>query len=210
MSSFNENLQWRYATKKFDATRKVPDSDLADLLESLRLSASSYGLQPWTFLVVTDPSVRETLKAAAWNQSQIADASHLIVLCAKRDMDSEYIRAMVAAMEKDRGLPAGELKGYEDMMVQNIGGMTPDGRSQWMQKQIYIALGTLLAACADKRIDATPMEGFDKAKFDEILDLKKDGLQSVVLCPIGYRAADDAYATAKKFRFPITQVVETR
>lgn len=210
MSTFNDNLLWRYATKKYDPTKKVSDADLKDLLESLRLAASSYGLESWKFIVVTNPELRAKLKEAAWNQSQITDASHLIVLCAHIDMDADYIRKFVAFTAKERGVPAESMKQYEDMMIGSIMKMSKDELSVWLQKQVYIALGFALTAAANKHIDATPMEGFDKGKFDEILDLKKNNLQSVVLCPIGYRAADDYLAPLKKVRFPMEEVVEFR
>ncbi|MBP9773174.1 MAG: NAD(P)H-dependent oxidoreductase [Candidatus Peribacteraceae bacterium] len=208
MSQFIDALNWRYATKKFDATKKISQADLDELLESLRLSASSYGLQPWKFLVITDPAMRQKLQAVAWNQSQITESSHLIVLCAKTDIDEQYIKDFVAFTAKERGADPATLAGYQEMMVKNIASMPIDMKQIWMAKQAYIALGTLLTAAAFKKIDATPMEGFDKAKFDEILDLKKKGWMSVVACPVGYRAEDDYLAKEKKVRFPKEQVIE--
>ncbi len=209
MSQLLDALNWRYATKKFDSTKKLSQEDLDELLEALRLSASSFGLAPWKFLVVTDPALRAKMQPAAWNQSQITEASHLIVLCAKTDIDAAYIKKFIEYTAKVRGLDPTMLAGYEEMMEKSTSSMPEDVKKNWMQKQVYIALGTLLTAAAFKKIDATPMEGFDKAQFDDMLGLKAKGLTSVVLCPLGYRAADDQLATQKKVRFPKEQVIET-
>lgn len=197
----NEHLEWRYATKKFDGAKKIPAKELADIIDTLRLSPSSFGLQPWKFVVVTNDALREKLKPCAWNQAQITDASHLLVLCSLKTMDEAYIKHFVAQMVHVRGIARESIEGYEQIMLGFLKAKTHEQISAWMKNQVYIALGVLLAECAHRKIDACPMEGFDPQKFDELLGLDKKGLTSVVLCPIGYRAADDDYAHAKKVRF---------
>jgi nitroreductase len=200
-------LQWRYATKKFDASKKVSEADLHELLEAARLAPSSYGLQPWGFVVVTDPALRKRLREHAWNQAQIEDASHLIVLCARTDVDEKFVKRYVESIAKTRNVPVESIKGYEDMMVGFVKGETPASMVAWAQRQVYLALGVLLEAAALKRIDACPMEGFDPAKFDEVLALKKHNLTAAVLCTLGYRAADDHSAKHLKVRFSANDVV---
>lgn len=206
-SQIIDALNWRYATKKFDTSKKVSESDLNELLEAMRLSASSFGIQPWKFLVITNKSIREKIKGAAWGQAQVTDASHLIVLCVKKGLDKKYMSEYVKFVETDRGLKAGALKGFEDMLhgyIDSSSGKVDD----WSRRQVYIVLGNLLTSAALKRIDACPMEGFDAGKVDEILGLEKKGFGVAVMCPIGYRASDDDYAKHKKTRFPLNSIVE--
>jgi nitroreductase len=198
-----DDLNWRYATKVF-SDKKIPQKDLDELLEALRLAPSSFGVQPWKFIVVTDPKIREQLAEHSYGQRQVTDASYLIVLAAV-DVDESYIRKYVESMAKTRNVPIETLKDYEDMMLNSIMGRSSEERLNWAKRQIYIALGILHAACAAKRIDSCPMEGFDSKKYDEILGLK--GCTSVVLCPVGYRG-DDKYASQKKVRFPKEDVFE--
>lgn len=207
LTGFIEALQWRYATKKFDPTKKVPESTVALLLEATRLAPSSFGLQPWKFLVVTNQSVRSELKSHSWNQPQVTDCSHLIVLCTRIVVDRAYIERFVGELARERGVPVEKLAGYQQMMIDSLPMMTGERGAAWKTAQTYIALGTLLSACAVARIDACPMEGFDRSKYDSLLKLPEQGLQSCVVCPIGYRAADDSYATAKKVRFATNEVV---
>lgn len=204
------DLNWRYATKKFDPSKKIPDQQFNELLEALRLSPSSYGLQPWKFVVVKDPQVRNELKANAWNQPQITDADVLIVLCALKTMDEKYVKHFVQSISQTRGTPIEALAGYEQMMIGTLKGKSPDELSHWMKRQVYIALGVLMAECAQRKIDACPMEGFDSKKFDEILNLSQEGVESVVLCPVGYRDQDDQYAQLKKVRFDHKEIFINR
>jgi nitroreductase len=202
----NDHLNWRYATKKFDTTKKISKQDLAELLEVLRLSPSSYGLQPWKFIVVHNPELRKKLRSHAWDQAQITDADTLIVFCARQTMDENYVKNFVGSIAKTRGVAKESLSGYEQMMLGALKSKSPEGVFQWMKNQVYIALGFLLSECAQHKIDACPMEGFDHKKFDEILGLSQEGLESVVLCAVGYRAADDHYADLKKVRFDKNEV----
>ena len=208
MSALTEALNWRYATKKFDAAKKISDADLEDLTEALRLAPSSYGIQPWAFMVVSDPAIRAELRKAAWDQPQITDASHLVVLCAKTKLGKEDIDAYIGDIAATRGMPAESLSGFHEMMMGSIGRQTPEGITTWNQKQVYIALGVLLAEAAQKKIDSCPMEGFDAAGFDKILGLTEQGLTATVLCPVGYRASDDASAAYAKVRFAKDKIVK--
>lgn len=203
----NQSLLWRYATKKFDPKKEISKETLGGLLEVLRLSPSSFGLQPWKFIVVKDAGLRKQLRPHAWNQPQITDASHLIVLCAKTSIDAAYIKEFISRSAKANGIAVEALKDYQDMMLGFVKNQTPEQIAVWMSRQVYIALGLLLGECARQKIDACPMEGFDGQKFDEILKLKEQGLHATVLCAVGYRAVDDAYASHAKVRFSESEVV---
>jgi nitroreductase len=202
-----ESLNWRYATKIFDPEKKVSEEDLFELTEVLRLSPSSFGLQPWKFIVVTDPQIRKLLKEHSWNQSQVADASHLIVLCARTDLDEKLVKSFIEHTAKIRGVSKESLLHYEQMILGTRKSMSDQAALEWAKKQVYIALGFLMEAAALKKIDTCPMEGFDASKYDEILGLKKENLTAAVLCPIGYRSMDDKYASLKKVRFERSQVL---
>jgi len=199
MTDIIKALNWRYATKKFDPAKKVSEADLNELLEALRLAPSSYGLQPWKFIVITNPELRKKLREHAWNQPQVTDASHLIVLAARTDLDEKYVKEYVGELARLRNIPVSSLKGYDDMMTGFVKGTSKEELIHWAKKQVYLALGMLLEAAALKRIDACPMEGFDAQKFDEVLELKN--LTAAVLCTIGYRSPDDPAAKLEKVRF---------
>ena len=205
-NNFLDSLKWRYATKKFDAEKKVSEENMNEILEAGRLSASSFGLQPWKFVVVENKETRQKLKEAGWNQAQITDASHLVILCARRNMEKEYISKFVRKTAEIRNIPYESLKDYEDMMIGSVKGKTQQDLENWNKKQVYIALGTMLSACALKKIDACPMEGFDSTAFDRILELKD--YTSAAIMAVGYRAEDDAYAQYKKSRFDMKDVVQ--
>ena len=158
MTTLLESLQWRYATKQFDPSKKISDNDLHQLTEALRLSPSSFGLQPWKFLIVTDPSIREQLVSHSRGQRQVADASHLIVLCARDTVDEAYIESYIADMVQTRGIQASMLDGYKNMMIGFSQNHTSDSIKIRTDKQVYIAQGVLLVATAMMQIDACPME----------------------------------------------------
>lgn len=206
MKSIIEDLNWRYATKIFDPTKKVSEADLKELLEALRLSASSFGIQPWKFVVVTDKKLREELRKNARDQPQVTDASHLIVLCARTNVDENHVKKHVNEIARTRDVTAHSLKDYESSMAGSVKRKGKEEILEWSIRQVYIALGALLTACAVKRIDACPMEGFDRTAFDRILGLKNESLTSAVLCPVGYRG-DDKHASAKKVRFPQDEII---
>jgi nitroreductase len=199
-------LNWRYATKKFDPTRKIPQGDWNTLEQALVLSPSSSGLQPWKFFVVTGPDVRAKLRLAAFNQPQITDASHLVVLAARKDFGAPDIDRHIARIAELRSLAPSSLEGFRKSML----GLVQKPREQidaWVSRQVYIALGTFLTTAAVLGIDACPMEGFDRAQFDQILSLPEKGYFATVLAAAGYRAEDDAYAKLPKVRFGAEDVI---
>ncbi|MEY2630043.1 MAG: putative nitroreductase YfkO [Bacteroidota bacterium] len=200
MSNFIKNANWRYATKKFDATKKVSDADLQILKEAIRLSASSYGLQPYQVILVEDPELRAQLQPAAWGQAQIVDASHVLVFANVTNIGDAEIDAYLNNMAETRGLPLDALQGYGDFMKSKISTLPVEQRNIWTSKQTYIALGNLLNAAAELNIDVTPMEGFEPEKVNEILGLNERGLQASLIAPIGYRHSDDATQSYAKVR----------
>lgn len=203
-----DRLHWRYATKQFDPTRQINQDDWATLEDALVLTPSSYGLQPWAFVIVEDPAVREKLVAASWGQRQVADASHLVVFAVKTQFGEAEIDAYLKAISEVRGVPLNALSGFRDMMVGSIvRGMDAPARRTWATKQVYLALGNLLNSAALLGIDACPMEGIVPARYDEILGLEAKGLSAVVVAALGYRAETDTYATLPKVRFPKEEVL---
>ena len=196
LSKLNE----RYATKIFDPSKKVSESDMEKLLEAIRLSASSFGLQYYKVLVVKDPGIREQLRNAAWGQSQITDASALLVFAVKSDMDATSIDEFIDLVSETRNVPKTALAEYSNMMKGSIAGMTQEQIDTWNSKQAYIALGFGLVSAAILDIDACPMEGFNPVEFDKILNLNKQGLNSKVIMAVGYRSEDDKYQYLTKVR----------
>lgn len=194
-----EALQWRYATKVFDPARKIPADQWAALEESLVLTPSSFGLQPWEFVIVENPEIREQLVAHSWNQRQVADASHLLVIALRTDVDEAYVDQFVKRVEEVRGEPG--FSGYRDMMVGFIQQLDAEGVKQWAKLQTYIALGQFMSVAATMKIDTCPMEGFVAQKYDELLGFPEKNLTTAVLCPAGYRSAEDKYASLPKVRF---------
>ncbi|GEP90346.1 Nitroreductase [Chitinophaga terrae (ex Kim and Jung 2007)] len=203
-----EKLEWRYAVKKFDPTRKLTAEQLNRLLAATRLSASSYGLQPYKILVIEDPEVREKLKAASNNQSQITDASQLLVFARHTDLGNKHVDAYMQNIANTRNIPLESLAGFSGMMKQVVGQLDETGTAVWTSKQAYLALGTLLAAAAVEGIDTCPMEGFNAAQYDDILELKEKGLSAVVIAAIGFRASDDKMQHARKVRKSLDDLVE--
>jgi len=199
-------LNWRYATKQFDPDRKISAADWTTLGEALRLTPSSFGLQPWKFIVVTDPAVRAKLRPASWGQPQITEASHLVVLAAKNNFGETDIDAHLAHLANAQGSAVSALAPLRGAMAGAIQRMDEPTRNAWTRNQVYIALGNLLTSAALLGIDACPMEGFDRVQYDEILGLKAKGFSSAVVATLGYRAATDKYAGAPKVRFPKEQV----
>jgi nitroreductase len=200
MSTFLENQNWRYATKKFDATKKITDADLAFLKEAIRLSTSSYGLQPYRVFIVENPELRAKLVAASYGQAQVVDASHLLVFANELNFGEAGIDQLAATICKTRELPLEAIQGYVDYMKGNITGLPEDVRNIWTAKQTYLALGNLLNAAAELHIDVTPMEGFVPAQVNEILGLDALGLNATLLAPIGYRHVEDTTQHYKKVR----------
>ncbi len=203
------SLNWRYATKKFDPTKKVSAEDLALIKEAVRLSASSYGLQLYKVLVIEDVEIREKLKPASWGQTQITDASHLFVFCNYTDVKDENIDDYLDLKADTQGLDREGLVDYGNMMKGAVSGMSEAIKSQWTAKQTYIALGNLLAVCSLMRIDACPMEGFEAPKYNEILGLTEKGLNASVIATVGYRSEEDKTQFLKKVRKPEESLFES-
>lgn len=206
-----QNLNWRYATKKFDPARKIAEGTWRALEQSLVLSPSSFGLQLWKFIVVQDASLRAKLREAAWNQSQVTDASHLVVFCRKTNPSVADIDRFIDSIAQTRGVPRAALDGYHGMMTGFLTKPSPGfDASVWTSRQVYIALGFFLSTAAQLGVDACPMEGFDPGAFDRILDLTGTGFASTVIATAGYRAADDEYASATKVRFAASDIITHR
>lgn len=207
-STIQAQLEWRYATKKFDAARKVSDSDWRALEQSLVLTPSSFGLQPWKFFVVTNPEVKAQLPAVSWGQNQPAECSHMVIFAIRNNMDTDHIDRFVSRTAELRGVSAESLGGFRKMMV---GSLLKDTFpiNEWATRQVYIALGQFMACAALMGIDTCPMEGINNAKYDEILGISAQGYATSVACAVGYRALDDKYAALPKVRFAIEDVVQT-
>ena len=193
-------LNTRYATKVFDPTKKVSEADMEKLLEAIRLSASSYGLQPYKVLVVEDPKIRAELLQVAWNQPQITDASALLVFAVKYETNGSTVDEFVKLTAETRNQSKESLEGLSDMMKGSLQNMNQEQIETWVSKQAYIALGFGLVTAAVLGLDACPMEGFSAADFDRILDINKLGLKSKVIMAVGYRSDDDHYAHLAKVR----------
>jgi nitroreductase len=200
-------LNWRYATKQFDPKRKISAADWATLETALQLTPSSGGLQPWKFIVITNPTVRAKLLPASYGQAQITDASHLVVFAAKNNLSEADVDAHIKHIAEVQGAPIEALAPLRGILVGGIVQSQDEaGRNAWARNQTFIALGNLLTSAALLGIDACPMEGFDRAQYDEILGLKAKAYSSAVIATLGYRSPTDKYATAPKVRFPKEQI----
>jgi nitroreductase len=196
-------LKWRYAAKKFDATKKIPAATWSAIEQAMQLSPSSYGLTPWKFVVVQNPELRAKLRPISWGQPQITDASHLVVFCRRQTTTPSHIDAYIQRIMAVRSVPAAALEGYKGMMVgtfTNPPANSPAVQDIWASRQVYIALGFFLYTCAMLGVDACPMEGIEAEKYDDVLGLKGSGFASLVAGAAGYRASDDAVAAMKKVR----------
>lgn len=202
--SLSESLKWRYAVKKY-ASKKVNDEDITAILEATNLSASSAGLQPYRVIVVENTAIRNKLAENGFNP-QIVEASHLLVFAAIENLSLSDIDEYMQRTAETRGVPVQALENFRQILIGNITSKTKEDNFIWASKQAYIGLGTAMVAAAYLRIDATPMEGFNPAQFDEILGLKEKGLKSVVLLSLGYRDAEkDPYVNAEKVRLPLNK-----
>jgi len=201
MSDLINNLQWRYATKKFDPAKKVPHEKVERILEAIRLTATSSGLQPYEVIVVSNPDLRAQIVPHAWNQTQIVEASHLLVFAAWDNYTADRINMMFDLVNDERGFKNEGWENYRQQVLASYVPRDPEVNYQHAARQAYIGLGTALIAAAEEGVDSTPMEGFDPGKVDEILGLKARGLRSVIILPLGYRAAEgDWLVNLKKVR----------
>ncbi len=186
-----KNLNWRYATKRFDTEKKLNPADLELLKESIRLSASSYGLQLYKVFIVENEKTKLLLKDVSWGQPQITEASHIFVFCNYTTVSEKNIDEYLQLKASVQNLKIDDLKGYGDFMKNTLLGLTDEQMNSWTAKQTYIAIGNLLAACAELKIDACPMEGFEPEKYNKILGLNDKGLNAAVIAAVGYRSTDD-------------------
>ena len=197
--SLIQDLNWRYATKNMNG-ETVSDEKLSAILAAINLAPTSYGLQPFTVLVVSNEAIKDKLQAAAYGQPQVGSSSAVLVFAVPVKITGADIEKFIQLVATTRSIPAETLDGYKGMIVGTVGGLPAEQQQIWSAKQVYIALGTALAAAAEQEVDACPMEGFDAAQIDEILGLTEKGLKAVVIMPVGYRSADDATAEYIKVR----------
>lgn len=201
MSDLIQKLQWRYAAKKMDPSKAVPQEKVDRILEAIRLTATSSGLQQYEVLVVTNKELREKIKPVAWNQGQITDSSHLLVFAAWDNYTEERINMMFDLVNEERGFRNEGWENYRKMLLNTYPKRDAETNYQHAARQAYIGLGTALIAAAEEQVDSTPMEGFDPDAVDQILGLREKGLRSVILLPLGYREAEnDWLVNLKKVR----------
>ncbi|MCI5051387.1 MAG: NAD(P)H-dependent oxidoreductase [Candidatus Pacebacteria bacterium] len=204
------HLKWRYATKQFDSSKKLDEENITELLKGMNLAPSSMGLQPFEFIVVQNEELRKQLREHSYNQPQITDASHLMVIAAKTTISKKYVEDFISRTAQLRGVSIESLQGYQDMIMGFLDGKTDDEIFTWNQKQCYIVLGILLSLCAEMKIDACPMEGFIPEKYNEILELHEDNLHATVIVALGYRSENDDYADLEKTRHHLDEITSLR
>jgi nitroreductase / dihydropteridine reductase len=206
--SFLQNLNWRYATKKYDASAKVPQEKLDQIIEAIVRAPTSSGLQPFEVMLVKDKVLREKLRAASYDQSQVTDASEFLVFAAWDTYTTERITKIYDHLGAERGGLSDSVKSYRDSLIKNYTSRSAEVNFEHAARQAYIGLGFALAAAAELKVDTTPMEGFDAKAFDEILGLHKKGLRTVVMMAVGQRdAANDWLVNLKKVRRPKAEMV---
>jgi nitroreductase len=202
-------LQWRYATKVFDATKKISNDFWSALEKSLVLTPTSYGLQPYRFLIVQDPAKREALLGHSWGQKQVVDCSHFVVFTARTEMKEADVEKLIARTSEIRGIPAEKLSFYRNMMLGDVvTGPRGQAAHEWAARQCYIALGNLMTAAAVLGVDGCPMEGINPPEYDKILGLTGSGYATVVALALGYRSAADKYASLPKVRYETADLVK--
>ncbi|MFB9054847.1 NAD(P)H-dependent oxidoreductase [Formosa undariae] len=202
-----KQLQWRYATKKFDNNRIIENNKLQVLLEAFNLTATSYGLQPVKLVVIKNKVLQRELVEASMNQEQIAQASHVLVFCIETTIDNVFVENYFKRVQAVRNTPEAVLNPFKNFLISDFENKEQLQIENWATKQAYLALGNMLTVCAVQHIDACPMEGFTPAKYDNILELTQRGLKSVLVLPIGYRAEDDVFSDMKKVRKPIVESI---
>jgi nitroreductase len=203
-----QQLQWRYATKAFDPAKKISAADWATLEQALILTPTSYGFQPYRFVVITDQPTKEKLVPFSWNQKQPAESSHFVVFAAKQSVNEADVDHYMARVAEVRGAPVASLDFFKQMLMSDIvNGPRGQRQLEWSALQTYIALGNFMTSAALLGIDTCPMEGIDPVKYDEVLGLPEKGYRTVVACAAGYRAADDKYAELPKVRFPASELI---
>ena len=202
-----ENLQWRYAVKKFDENKSLSEVQINTLKEAFNLTATSYGLQPVKMVIVNNKELQQQLVAHSWNQQQVVQASHVLVLCIPKKYTIEDVENYFALVKNVRNTPDEILNPFKEMLSSSVANKTQEELSIWNKNQAYIALGNLMTVAANEQIDSCPMEGFVPEKYDEILELDKYNLTSVLVLPVGFRAEDDYMKDLKKVRRNTEEVV---
>jgi len=202
-----ESLEWRYAAKKFDDKKTLTQEQIQTLKTAFNLTATSYGLQPVKLVVLKNKNIQQQLVAYSWNQQQVAQASHVLVICTQDNINEEDIEKYFDLVKHTRNTPDEILNPFKDYLKTDISNKSENQLALWMKNQAYIALGNLLTVAAIEKIDSCPMEGFNPEKYDEILELKKYNLKSALVLPVGFRAEDDYMKDLKKVRKNITDVV---
>jgi len=202
-----KQLQWRYATKKFDASKILTPAKLNTLKEAFNLTATSFGLQTLNLVIVKNKTLRESLLPYSYNQPQVVNASHLLVICIQENIEDSDVINYYNNIKTIRNTPESILNPYREQLQGMMQKKTVEQRQSWSKNQAYIALGNLMTVCAIENIDACPMEGFIPEQYDQILKLGEKGLKSVLILPVGYRADDDMFSTLKKVRKSINQTV---
>lgn len=202
-----EQLEWRYAVKKFDPERALSAGQIDRLKKAFNLTATSYGLQPIRMVVLSDEALQNQLVEHSYNQQQVAQASHLLIFCVESNIDSDYIRSYFDRVKEIRGTNDDILDPFREYLVEQFTSKERRDVVEWATRQAYLAMGNLLTICAMEEIDACPMEGFVPDAYNEILGLKEQGLQAVLVMPVGYRAEDDMFAEFKKVRRNLTKSV---
>lgn len=202
-----DKLQWRYACKKFDTTKKLSEEKLTVLKQAFNLTATSYGLQPLKMLVISSQKLKKALVPLTHNQRQVADCSQVLVLCTETQISSHYIKGYFDTVVSLRETPRDVLQPFEDFLTNDFSKKDSSQINIWMAKQAYLALGNLLTVCALEDIDACPIEGFEPQKYDSFLNLTEKGLQSVLVLAVGYRADDDMFSTLTKVRRGTEKVI---
>lgn len=202
-----EDMKWRYAVKKFDAERILPDEKVERLKEAFNLTATSYGLQPITLLIIRNKDLQKRLVAHSFEQQQLAQASHILVICIKDEIDGTYISRYFDQVKRIRNVSDEILEPFKNDLVDSFSKKDVAEIKSWSTNQAYLAMGNLLTVCAIEKIDSCPMEGFEPEAYDKVLNLKEKGLTSVLVMPIGYRAEDDMFAGFKKVRKDLNESV---
>lgn len=202
-----DNLKWRYAVKKFDSTKTLEQEKVDLLKEAFNLTATSYGLQPIKLLVIQNKEIQQQLVQHSWNQQQVAQASHVLILCIDINLSGTDVEEYFQRVKAIRNTPDKIINPFKDFLVSKINSQHKEDLISWAKNQAYLAMGNLLTVCAQEQIDSCPMEGFEPDKYDKILDLPSKNLSSVLVLPIGYRAEDDFMKDQKKVRKSIEEIV---
>lgn len=202
-----ESLEWRYAVKKFDSEKKLSDVQIETLKQAFNLTATSYGLQPLKLLVINNKTIQKELVAHSWNQPQVVDASHLLVICIPKEYDKKEVENYFKLVQKVRNTPDSIINPFKEFLTSEIEKKAQEELFAWNKNQAYLALGNLLTVCALEKIDSCPMEGFIPEKYDKVLKLDQQNLSSTLVLPVGFRANDDYMKDLKKVRKSVNEVV---